>query len=91
MTMTGYCPTGGNIAATEVSPVTGKAWTGIVHDENARFQNGISGNAGVFSNIRDLIKFSQMLSGGGKDLRSGLIGITDPAVPIIQHRRDQCN
>ena len=67
MTMTGYCPTGGNIAATEVSPVTGKAWTGIVHDENARFQNGISGNAGVFSNIRDLIKFSQMLSGGGKD------------------------
>ena len=67
MTMTGYCPTGDNIAATEVSPVTGKAWVGIVHDENARFQNGISGNAGVFSNIHDLIKFCQMLAGNGKD------------------------
>lgn len=67
MTHTGYCPTGGNIAATEVDPATGKAWVGIVHDENARFQNGVSGNAGVFSDIGDMVKFCQMLACGGKD------------------------
>ena len=61
MENTCYCPTGDNIAATEVSPVTGKAWVGIVHDENARFQNGVSGNAGVFTNIHYMIKFCQML------------------------------
>lgn len=67
MQNTCYCPTGGNIAATEVNPATGKAWVGIVHDENARFQNGVSGNAGVFTNIHDMIKFCQMLACGGKD------------------------
>lgn len=66
MSSTGYCPTGDNIAATEVNPATGKAWVGIVHDENARFQNGVSGNAGVFSNIGDMVKFCQMLACGGK-------------------------
>ncbi|MBR6570563.1 MAG: beta-lactamase family protein [Clostridia bacterium] len=67
MAGTGYCPTGDNIAATEVNPETGKAWVGIVHDENARFQGGVSGNAGVFSNIGDMIKFCTMLACGGKD------------------------
>ncbi|MBP3646652.1 MAG: beta-lactamase family protein [Clostridia bacterium] len=57
-----YCPTGDNIAATEVDPVTGKAWVGVVHDENARFLGGNSGNAGVFSDISDMIIFAQMLS-----------------------------
>ena len=68
MTNTGYCPTGDNIAATEIDPVTGKAWVGIVHDENARFQGGVSGNAGLFSNIGDMIKFCSTLACGGKDL-----------------------
>ncbi len=67
MANTGYCPVPGNIAATEISPETGKAWVGIVHDENARFQNGVSGNAGVFSNIHDMISFCTMLACGGKD------------------------
>jgi len=65
MKNTGYCPIGGNIAATEVDPATGIAWQGIVHDENARFQNGVSGNAGVFSDIGDMIRFAQMLARGG--------------------------
>lgn len=62
-----YCPTGDNIAATEVDPETGKAWVGVVHDENARFLEGNSGNAGVFSDITDMCTFAQMLSrmGGG--------------------------
>ena len=66
MTHTGYCPDGGNIAATEVDRETGIAWQGIVHDENARFLRGVSANAGVFSDIDDMIAFAQMLACGGR-------------------------
>ncbi len=65
MKHTGYCPTGGNIAATEVDKETGLAWQGIVHDENARFLRGVSANAGVFSCIDDMIAFARMLACGG--------------------------
>ena len=34
---------------------------GIVHDENARFQGGISANAGLFSNLRDTMTYAQAL------------------------------
>ena len=34
---------------------------GEVHDENANYLGGVSGNAGLFSNARDLIIFCQML------------------------------
>lgn len=37
-----------------------------VHDENAALFGGISGNAGLFSNARDLYKMLQMLSNGGE-------------------------
>ncbi|MCR4621021.1 MAG: beta-lactamase family protein [Clostridiales bacterium] len=73
MTHTGYLPTSGNVAATEVDPETGKAVKGVVHDENARFLGGISANAGVFSNVGDMILFCRMLAGGGK-------GFVSPAV-----------
>ena len=66
MAHTVYCPTGDNIAATEVDKETGIAWQGIVHDENARFLRGVSANAGVFSDIHDMIRFAQMLAGEGK-------------------------
>ena len=66
MVSTCYCPTGDNIAATEVDKATGIAWQGIVHDENARFLRGVSANAGVFSDIHDMIRFAQMLAGEGK-------------------------
>lgn len=65
MTRTGYCPVGGNIAATEICAETGVAWQGVVHDENARFLRGVSANAGVFSCIDDMIRFAQMLARGG--------------------------
>ena len=39
---------------------------GEVHDENAPFLGGISGNAGLFSSTTDLAKFCQMLIDGGK-------------------------
>ena len=70
MACTGYCPTGENIAATEVDKTTGQAWCGVVHDENARFQEGVSGNAGVFSCIGDMIRFALMLSNGGASFLS---------------------
>lgn len=54
-----------NTAFTERDPKTGQWLIGKVHDENARFQNGVSGNAGVFSDIRDCARFARMLAGHG--------------------------
>lgn len=65
MTHTGYRPKDGNIAATEIDPATGSALQGVVHDENARFQNGVSANAGIFSCIDDMILFARMLAQAG--------------------------
>lgn len=38
---------------------------GVVHDEGAAMMLGVSGNAGLFSNARDLAKVYQMLMNGG--------------------------
>lgn len=65
MGSTGYHPEG-DVAPTEWDPATGKLLQGVVHDENARFLKGISANAGVFSNLDDMIRFTQMLSLGGR-------------------------
>lgn len=64
MVHTGYCPTGGNFAATELAG-DGRCLSGVVHDENARFLGGVSGNAGVFSDLDDMIRFASMLACGG--------------------------
>lgn len=69
MRNTGYHPAG-NCAPTELDPATGKCLQGVVHDENARFLKGISANAGVFSNIDDMITFVKMLALEGKDYLS---------------------
>jgi CubicO group peptidase (beta-lactamase class C family) len=68
MEHTGYCPTDGNIAATEVDAITGIPWQGTVHDENARFMRGISANAGLFSDLGDVIRYAKMLASGGTPL-----------------------
>lgn len=65
MRHTGYLPQDGNIAATEMQD-DGRCLQGVVHDENARFLGGISGNAGVFSNMDDLALFMQMLCANGR-------------------------
>ncbi|MBN1901106.1 serine hydrolase [Candidatus Sumerlaeota bacterium] len=56
-----------NCAATEIWPLYEKrlAW-GEVHDENAHAIGGVSGHAGLFSTVRDLSVFCQMLANGGK-------------------------
>jgi CubicO group peptidase (beta-lactamase class C family) len=70
MDHTGYRPSGGNIAATEVDAATGIPWQGTVHDENARFMKGVSANAGLFSDLGDVMRFAKMLASGGAPLLS---------------------
>lgn len=43
---------------------------GEVHDENAHFLGGVSGNAGLFSTAQDLLKFCKMLIRCGDDILS---------------------
>ena len=69
MSSTGYLPFGSNrnkpdcnAAATEFSPLHQYYIRGHVHDENAHFVGGGSGNAGVFSTLEDTVRFAQMLS-----------------------------
>lgn len=73
MTATGYrpltdCKPDSTIAYTEVETLNGPCPPGVVHDENARYLNGVSGNAGVFSNLDDMIRFAAMLSKKGAPL-----------------------
>lgn len=65
LTRTTYHPRG-DVAPTERDPATGELLRGVVHDENARFLKGISANAGIFSDIGDMIRFVQMLALGGR-------------------------
>ena len=81
MRNTQYCPPPewkDNCAATEDSNNFEKRMTngerydwrtrvlcGEVHDENAHFLGGVSGNSGLFSTARDLAKFCQILVNGG--------------------------
>ena len=65
---TGYNPTSGDFATTEFDPGIGRYCDGFVHDENARFIGGVSGNAGVFSTLDDCIKFAAMLSKHGEGI-----------------------
>lgn len=53
------------VAATELYSHTGEWATGHVHDENAYFLGGVSGNAGVFTTLDDLITFAGMCSEKG--------------------------
>ena len=41
---------------------------GEVHDENAHFLGGVSGNAGLFSTATDIAKFCHMLLNGGNNV-----------------------
>lgn len=89
MSHTGYNPQGGNIAPTEVDLETGIAWCGVVHDENAQFMGGVSGNAGVFSDIADCCRFAAMLAAGDDGFLSPATlrkAITDYTPNAEEHR-----
>ncbi|MBN2279858.1 MAG: serine hydrolase [Candidatus Marinimicrobia bacterium] len=52
-------------APTEIDSSRGGLLQGKVHDENAYYLNGISGNAGLFSTVEDLAIFCQMMLNRG--------------------------
>jgi CubicO group peptidase (beta-lactamase class C family) len=55
------------IAMTEVDTVYRHIHVhGIVHDENACALGGVAGHAGLFSSVRDVAVFSQLLLNGGQ-------------------------
>ena len=71
MTHTGYHPTykpidPANTALTERSSVDGQLIPGRVHDENACFERGISGNAGIFSDLNDVARFVSVIADHGR-------------------------
>lgn len=62
MTDTGYCPDAAlkdRIAATEEFADLGVK-VGVVHDENTYTMGGVSGHAGLFSTLDDMVKYVQM-------------------------------
>ena len=76
-----------SIAPTERIGDTDQFWRGVVHDENSRAAEGLTGHAGLFSNIVDLAKFSQAwlraVSGGDSIFEKDLARrfISDQKVP----------
>lgn len=63
MRNTGYCPDKAkeNIMPTEYCEWRKRLLVGEVHDENAFHLGGISGNAGIFSNISDMTRLADAL------------------------------
>ncbi len=51
----------GRTAPTELDPWRGRVLRGEVHDENAAVMDGVSGHAGLFSSVEDLLTFSEWL------------------------------
>jgi len=74
MNHTAFCPSQSlsefprGFAATERDEHNGLMLSGVVHDENARFLQGVSGNAGCFSRMEDLIRWCRMLLNGGRTI-----------------------
>lgn len=75
MENTCFNPKTKNVAATEIDINTGRVLIGKCHDENGRFLGGISGHAGLFSNICDLINFGNMLINRGTTLEGRFLSI----------------
>ena len=77
LTSLGYVPPSdwlSRIAPTEMDPWRGRVLRGEVHDENAAVMDGVSGHAGLFGSVEDLLGFAEWMlgesdgrSGGGSD------------------------
>ena len=52
---------GERIAPTELDPWRGRLLRGEVHDENAARLDGVSGHAGLFGSVSDLLTFSEWM------------------------------
>ena len=53
------------VAPTELQADGTYTW-GVVHDENARYFGGVSGHAGLFSSVKDVLRFGQLWLRGGE-------------------------
>ena len=76
-------------AATERDCDSGEIICGKVHDENARFLNGVAGNAGLFCDLDDCIRFARMLSMRGEGFISTELfdyAVTDLTPSFNEHR-----
>ena len=49
------------VAPTELDPWRGRVLRGEVHDENAALMDGVSGHAGLFGSVEDLLTFSEWM------------------------------
>ena len=63
MTSVGFLPTAerARIAPTELDPWRGRVLRGEVHDENAARLDGVSGHAGLFGSVPDLLTFAEWM------------------------------
>lgn len=59
-------------------------WTGIVHDENARWLKGAAGHAGLFSNAPDLAIFASMMLNNG--MHNGHIFISQDTLDLFTRK-----
>lgn len=57
-----------NPPASRICAATEGVTCGIVHDENAAFLGGVAGNAGIFCDLADAVRFAGMLSRRGAGL-----------------------
>ena len=57
----------GRIAPTELDTWRGRLLRGEVHDENAARMDGVSGHAGLFGSVGDLLTFAEWLIEGVKE------------------------
>lgn len=68
MINTGFNPSAEKIsrcAATEKCKMRGEIVVGVVHDEKSYILGGVSGHAGLFSTVKDLGKFAEMILNDG--------------------------
>ncbi|MBR3997658.1 MAG: beta-lactamase family protein, partial [Clostridia bacterium] len=78
-------------AATEFRTDTGEWSTGHVHDENAYYLGGVSGNAGVFASLDDMISFAGMCSSRGRTA-DGEIYLTQRVFDLaVMNRTPDCS
>ncbi len=84
MASTGYCPADDDVAATEEDGAGGW-WRAVVHDENARFLGGVSGNAGLFSTVGDCARFAAMLACGGRGPGGVFLGRSAFGAAVANH------
>jgi len=59
------------IAPTELDPWRGRMLRGEVHDENAAAMEGVSGHAGLFGSVDDLLTFAEWILEQAEGLRGG--------------------